>query len=55
MKFDQWEFIDEDEREISNLDEYGWLYFPDHCLVEHANCNLAVVLHDCFMRSIDMV
>ena len=55
MKFDQWKYIDEEDIETSNLDEHGWLYLPEDCLVEKANCNLVVVLHDCFMRGIDMV
>jgi len=55
MKFDQWEFIDEEDIEISNLDEHGWLYYPDSCLSENAYCNLVVLLHDCFMRGIDMI
>ena len=40
---------------MSNLDEYGWLYFPDYCIFPDSFCNLSVVLHGCNMRAIDML
>jgi len=56
MKFDQWEFI-EDHQEESNLDQSGWVYYPKRCLYRPSasdKCKLAVILHGCNMRGIDM-
>ena len=58
IKFNQWEFVAGYEagwgfvaRAESGLEEYGWLYYPDHCI--GGGCNLGVFLHGCFQKAID--
>ena len=52
IKFNQLEFIPEQDHTISNLNKYGWLYYPMACI--KGACKLAVILHGCTMRGMDM-
>ena len=55
VKFRQWNYIDDaTEHEMSNLDEFGWLYVPDQCKDGYNQCKLGVIFHGCQMRGLDM-
>ena len=52
IKFNQLEFVPEQDHKVSNLNKYGWLYYPTACI--KGACKLAVILHGCTMRGMDM-
>ena len=53
VRFNQWEFITDVEASETNMDEFGWLYYPKSCAA--GGCNAGFVLHGCYGRATDMM
>ena len=45
QRFDQREFISEEDQEITTLAKYGYVFYPDACIGK--TCNLAIGMHGC--------
>ena len=46
-KFDQREFIDQEWWKYSGMDKYGYVFYPNQCFVDGANCKVHVYVHGC--------
>ena len=58
VRFNQWEFIDLDAfdyvttYEDTNMDEFGWMYYPKQCA--EGGCKAGMIIHGCLGRALEL-